>query len=193
MQLGPWVAFRTMTKPKTTSSKTHASQARVMRAEPRSVLSVVGAETFGAHRVACAKAARRAFALVRVPARCNVTLGFVHDLEMRTLNRRFRGYDKSTDVLSFPAGASSDFDDQQGILGDIIISVDTALRQAHACGHPIDVEVAVLTMHGMLHLLGLDHERSSAEAALQLQIEVSYLDGMGISAHAALMGRSLLV
>jgi rRNA maturation RNase YbeY len=87
----------------------------------------------------------------------------VNDREMRGLNRRYRGIDRTTDVLAFAqqegAGGSPD-----GLLGDVVISVDTARRQARDAGSSLGVEVDRLLIHGLLHLLGYDHERSSAEA-----------------------------
>ena len=73
------------------------------------------------------------------------------DRELRRLNRRFRAKDYPTDVLSFPAGDSS--------LGEIAISVDRAREQAAEFGHTVEEEIGVLMLHGLLHLLGMDHER----------------------------------
>jgi rRNA maturation RNase YbeY len=87
----------------------------------------------------------------------------VNDREMRALNRRYRGMDRTTDVLAFaqqegPGGTP------EGLLGDVVISVDTAKRQARALGWSLGAEADRLLIHGLLHLLGYDHERSSAEA-----------------------------
>ena len=78
------------------------------------------------------------------------------DNEIRGLNRRFRKKDDATDVLSFPAGAG-------GRLGEIAISFDRAREQAAGFGHSVDDEVRVLMLHGVLHLVGLDHERDRGE------------------------------
>jgi len=87
----------------------------------------------------------------------------VNDREMRALNRRYRGIDRPTDVLAFAqregAGGTPD-----GLLGDVVISVDTATRQAREVGESLGREVDRLLIHGLLHLLGYDHERSAAEA-----------------------------
>lgn len=81
-------------------------------------------------------------------------LRFVSDREMRQLNRMYRQQDSATDVLSFPGGASPD-----GLhLGDVVISVPAARRQAKAEGHSIDRELKVLILHGLLHCEGYDHE-----------------------------------
>jgi len=75
---------------------------------------------------------------------------------MRRLNRTFRAIDRPTDVLSFPSGES-------GFLGDLAIDVPYAARQARARGHALDREVKVLLAHGVLHLLGHDHETDGGE------------------------------
>jgi probable rRNA maturation factor len=87
------------------------------------------------------------------------TIAFVSDTRIRQLNRQFRGVDKATDVLSFP----EDNDSQDDNLGDIAISVDTALRQAKEAGLTFDNEVAQLMLHGFLHLAGYDHETDNGE------------------------------
>lgn len=81
--------------------------------------------------------------------------------EIRELNRRYRGKDEATDVLSFPAdgGAGKDF------AGDIAISADHAARSARQFGHPPAQELKVLMLHGVLHLAGYDHERDNGAMA----------------------------
>ena len=74
--------------------------------------------------------------------------------EMKSLNRRFRGKDRATDVLSFPAAA----DAGNGFAGDIAISSEIATQNARVFGHAPAVEVKILTLHGVLHLRGYDHE-----------------------------------
>jgi probable rRNA maturation factor len=80
---------------------------------------------------------------------------FVGDREMRRVNRQFRHYDKTTDVLSFPGDPEH--------LGDILISVPTARRQAETAGHGVDRELKTLLLHGVLHCLGYDHETDQGE------------------------------
>jgi len=89
-------------------------------------------------------------------ADASATLALVGDARIRELNRDFRGFDKATDVLSFPA-------EQPDYLGDIVISVDTARRQAMRRGSNLKRELKVLSLHGFLHLLGYDHENDEGE------------------------------
>jgi probable rRNA maturation factor len=84
-----------------------------------------------------------------------VSVLFCGDRRMRTLNRRYRRKDRSTDVLSFPAAAP--------LLGDIAISVPWAGRQARHRGEPVSREIDRLLVHGYLHLLGYDHETDRGE------------------------------
>ena len=91
-------------------------------------------------------------------ARGMVTVAIVPDNHVRQLNRRYRRRDRPTDVLSFPAG-------EPGSLGDIIIAVGVARRQARAAGHSLQAELRVLALHGLLHLLGYDHERDAGQMA----------------------------
>jgi rRNA maturation RNase YbeY len=107
------------------------------------------------------RARRLLAALGRRDAELSVLL--VSDRCMRGLNRRWRGRDRPTDVLSFSQlegeGAAP-----PALLGDVVISVPTARRQAAACGESLGRESERLLIHGLLHLLGYDHERSAAEA-----------------------------
>ena len=82
------------------------------------------------------------------------------DVEVKRLNRAFRGKNKPTDVLSFPAA-----DEAEGIAGDLAISLETALRQATEHGHSLRDEVRILLLHGLLHLSGEDHETDAGEMA----------------------------
>ena len=99
----------------------------------------------------------------------DVALALVGDRKMRTLNRRYRGVDRATDVLSFPTAveeagrAQGRAKDHQ--LGDIVIARGVARRQARAAGHRLGVELRRLALHGLLHLLGYDHERDTGQMA----------------------------
>jgi len=98
-----------------------------------------------------------------------VTVALISDARMRTLNRSYRGKDYATDVLSFPVSASSAEPaaprDEAAYLGDIVIATGVAQHQAEQVGHPVSVELKVLALHGLLHLLGYDHETDSGEMA----------------------------
>ena len=86
----------------------------------------------------------------------SATIAFVSDKRIRELNRQFRGIDKATDVLSFPA-------EEKLNLGDIAVSVDTAAMQARENGLTLEGEIAQLILHGLLHLCGYDHETDNGE------------------------------
>ena len=97
-----------------------------------------------------------------------LTVAVVPDSEVRRLNRRFRGYNKPTDVLSFPteSGATSrEPPSSARYLGDIVVARGMAAKQARALGHSLGVELRVLALHGLLHLLGYDHETDSGRMA----------------------------
>jgi len=91
-------------------------------------------------------------------ARGTMTVAIVSSARVRALNRKFRRKDKETDVLSFPA-------EEPGYLGDVVISSGVAARQARAAGHSLATELRVLALHGLLHLLGYDHERDDGQMA----------------------------
>ncbi|MDT5293960.1 MAG: putative rRNA maturation factor [Acidobacteriota bacterium] len=100
-----------------------------------------------------------------------VTVAFVSDRAMRELNRRWRGKHVTTDVLSFPSEQDA-FERAEGLsLGDVVISVEQAARQAAESGLDFDGEVAQLILHGLLHLCGYDHEIDGGEMnALELTL-----------------------
>jgi probable rRNA maturation factor len=91
------------------------------------------------------------------------TVAFISDRLMRELNWRWRGKRGTTDVLSFPA-AQDEFEKLEGLkLGDVVISVEQAARQAAEHGLSFETEVAQLILHGLLHLCGYDHETDKGE------------------------------
>lgn len=93
-----------------------------------------------------------------------VVISLVGDREMHGLNRDYRGKDRPTDVLAFAQREGEPTPEAEDQLGDVIISLDTALRQATERGVALQVEVRTLLIHGILHLLGFDHERSADES-----------------------------
>ncbi len=97
---------------------------------------------------------------------------FTGDRAMRSLNRRYRGVDHATDVLSFSQREGQFAEIRRDILGDIVISVPTAARQARERNHSLGQEIERLLVHGLLHLLGFDHERGTTEACRMRRKEV---------------------
>ena len=116
-----------------------------------------------------------------------VSVTFTDDAGIRKMNKKFRGIDRSTDVLSFPlfdySGESEEppVDEFMGMLGDIVLSLETAKRQAAEYGHSFEREAAFLCVHSMLHLLGYDHETGDEDEADMRRRQTEILDGMGLS------------
>lgn len=117
-----------------------------------------------------------------------VSISFVDNEEIRSLNKEYRDIDAATDVLSFPM---MEFEDGEGeeedaeyieeelALGDIVISMERAKEQAEDYGHSFQRELAFLLVHGMLHLLGYDHE-DEADEKLMLKKQDEILNDLGI-------------
>ena len=120
---------------------------------------------------------------------CEVSVTFVDNAEIRDLNKKFRSIDKATDVLSFPLfdyeGESEEppVDEMLGMLGDIVLSLERAAEQANEYGHSFEREVAFLTVHSMLHLLGYDHETGEEDEADMRRRQSEIMDLMGLSVH----------
>ena len=116
------------------------------------------------------------------PAEISVT--FVDNNRIHELNKEYRDKDSATDVLSFPLGEDGeyDIDEDNGckLLGDIVISMERAMEQANLYGHPLQREVAFLTVHSMLHLLGYDHENGGLEAMRMREKEEAVLLQLGL-------------
>ena len=102
----------------------------------------------------------------------SASIAFVDDAAMKVLNRRFRRKNSTTDVLTFPADETyADPDRPRRPLGDIVISLEQARRQARAERHSLATEVRYLILHGVLHALGFDHETDDGEMnALELRV-----------------------
>ncbi|HQZ40410.1 MAG TPA: rRNA maturation RNase YbeY [Vicinamibacterales bacterium] len=96
-------------------------------------------------------------------ARGEVTVALVGDRRMRALNRMFRGLDAVTDVLSFPA--DPDPRAPAPVLGDVVIATGVAARQARQQRHAVGTELKILALHGLLHLLGYDHDVDAGRMA----------------------------
>ena len=114
-----------------------------------------------------------------------VDVSIVNDDMIKEMNREFRNIDSSTDVLSFPLGENGNYDKNPEtdafMLGDIVISVDHALYQADLYGHSIEREIAFLTVHSMLHLLGYDYVNGGLEQRTMRDKEESILEALGLA------------
>lgn len=114
-----------------------------------------------------------------------VSVTFVDNEEIHALNKQYRNMDKPTDVLSFPLGEDGKYDfnneTKSYMLGDIVISIETALKQSKIYGHSLEREIGFLTVHSMLHLLGYDHETSKLDALKMREKEEAVLEKLGIS------------
>ncbi|NLD61098.1 rRNA maturation RNase YbeY [Candidatus Sumerlaeota bacterium] len=107
-------------------------------------------------------------------AEAEVSIAFVDDDEMRSLNKQYRGKDKTTDVLSFALSEGEDSAVMPDVIGDIIISLPVAARQAEEYDTTIDAEIARLLVHGTLHLLGYDHMKPGDEK-IMFPLQEEYL------------------
>jgi probable rRNA maturation factor len=114
----------------------------------------------------------------KFPYLAEASLTLVADEEIRRLNKQYRKIDKTTDVLSFLMGEPNP-ETKAVVLGDIIISVPTAVRQAKQYGHSLERETAFLCVHGMLHLLGYDHMTKADEKVMFAKQE-AVLQALGI-------------
>ena len=113
-----------------------------------------------------------------------ISVRFVDDEIIHELNREYRHVDRSTDVLSFPLGENGVYDINHDtgakILGDIVISMQHAVMQADLYGHSLQREIAFLTVHSMLHLLGYDHEAEGLERVRMREKEEAVLTQLGL-------------
>ncbi|MDH5477034.1 MAG: rRNA maturation RNase YbeY [Nitrospinota bacterium] len=104
-----------------------------------------------------------------------LSITFIADKEMATLNGQYRGKNHPTDVLAFPQREGEFSEVAPSMLGDVVISVDTAARQAREAGHSLEREMDVLLAHGLAHLLGYDHEKGPAQARAMKRMEKKLL------------------
>lgn len=118
---------------------------------------------------------------------CEISVSVVTNEEIQKLNKEFRNIDRATDVLSFPQLTFEEEEiadvneNDEIILGDIIISIEKAKEQAEEYGHSLEREIAFLTVHSMLHLMGYDHmEQEEEKEMFQKQEEILQQAGFGI-------------
>ncbi len=121
----------------------------------------------------------------KFPNCAEIDVSFVNDEQIHKINLEHRNIDSATDVLSFPLGENGKYDINMEtgayMLGDIVISVDHALSQAEKYGHSIQREIAFLTVHSMLHLLGYDHEKGGLEEATMFEKQEEILKELGLA------------
>ena len=114
-----------------------------------------------------------------------IDVTFVTDEQIKAINLEFRNIDSATDVLSFPLGENGIYDKNPAtgakMLGDVIISVEHAVTQAELYGHGFEREIAFLTVHSVLHLLGYDHVNGGIEQAIMREKEERILDELGLA------------
>lgn len=122
---------------------------------------------------------------------CEINIVLSDDISIRRINREFRNIDRPTDVLSFPLvnmekgemlSTEGDYDLDEGLLllGDLVISIETAQSQALQYGHSLERELAFLTSHGVFHLLGYDHMEKDEETVMMSKQE-AVLTGLGLT------------
>ena len=111
---------------------------------------------------------------------CNegeVSILFTDDTQISQLNKHYRGIDGPTNVLAFPMSDPGSPEDNWGMLGDIVISLDKAVQESKDLGESLEETVYRLLIHGLLHLLGFDHDKSSEEE-LRMSEEETRLFGL---------------
>ena len=133
------------------------------------------------------KAVRTSLDYEEFETECEISISIVTNDEIQKLNKEFRNIDKATDVLSFPQltfeeGEIADVnEDNEIILGDIVISIDKAKQQAEEYEHSLKREIAFLTVHSMLHLMGYDHmEQQEEKEMIKKQKEILQQAGFAI-------------
>lgn len=124
------------------------------------------------------RATQTAFADQAQSLDSELTIVLTDDAQLRKLNRDYLGIDAPTDVLSFPA-SESDPETGARYIGDILISMPYAARSAEKAGHPLESEVQLLVVHGVLHVLGHDHTQAD-EKAHMWKAQAEILESLGL-------------
>lgn len=118
-----------------------------------------------------------------------VSVSLVNNEQIKEYNKQYRQKDSETDVLSFPMGENGNYDinHETGakILGDIVISMEKVIEQAESFGHGLNREIAYLTAHSMLHLLGYDHETGGMDRVRMREKEELVMHELGLPASAS--------
>jgi probable rRNA maturation factor len=110
--------------------------------------------------------AERVLEILQLEA-CELSILLCDDATILPLNRGYRKKDRPTDVLSFSQLAAPPLPGEAAVLGDVVISVETAARQAKEQGHSLEKEIRILLVHGICHLLGYDHERDDEALVME--------------------------
>ncbi len=130
------------------------------------------------------RAVKETLAYERFDDDCEVSVTFCDNEQIREMNRKFRNIDRETDVLSFPLfddnGVDAHIEELNCMLGDIVLSLEKAHAQAEEFGHSFEREVAFLTVHSVLHLLGYDHETSEEDEKDMRHRQSEIVDGIGL-------------
>lgn len=131
------------------------------------------------------RAVEATLAFEEIEENCEVSVTFCDNEEIREINQKFRNIDRATDVLSFPLfdddGMNAHVEELDCMLGDVVLSLERAREQADEFGHSFEREIAFLTVHSILHLLGYDHELSDEDDADMRRRQSEIVDGMGLS------------
>ncbi|MBQ7380671.1 MAG: rRNA maturation RNase YbeY [Clostridia bacterium] len=116
---------------------------------------------------------------------CEVSVTLCDNEKIREMNKAYRNIDRETDVLSFPLfdddGMNAHVEELDCMLGDIVLSLERARAQAEEFGHSFEREVAFLTVHSVLHLLGYDHETGEADEQDMRRRQSEIVDRLGLS------------
>lgn len=135
-------------------------------------------------RLLVRRACKAALKFEAFPNPAEISVIFVDDEEIHRINKEYRNIDRATDVLSFPLWENGDYEvspDSGCVpLGDIVISIEHAQAQAEEYGHGFEREMAYLTVHSMLHLLGYDHEAGGMEQVRMREKEEGILKQLGL-------------
>lgn len=135
-------------------------------------------------RILIRRACNAVLEFEKFPHSAEISVTFVDNLHIAQLNEQYRNKPLPTDVLSFPLGQDGEYDVNEVngcvMLGDIVISMERAMEQATLYGHALQREVAFLTVHSMLHLLGYDHEQGGLEAVRMREKEEAVLLQLGL-------------
>lgn len=156
-----------------------------------STCTIIGLEIVGkSDRRTLKQVIERVCAAALLPSGWTLELALISAEQMSELCTRFLGKNGPTDVLSFPASNEFNIPELENAMGEIAICLEVAQTQANTLGHSLPEEIGVLVAHGLLHLLGLDHDKNEDEARMQAECEMAILDLAGIRPDLALIGRS---